>query len=419
MPAGRRVRGALTPPPSKSLTQRFLIAALLADGETAVEGPLRSADTAAVLDALRAAGAVVEDEGSTVRVRAAAAPTGVEVDCGANGTLLRLLLGVAAGARGTWRLDGTARLRQRPIGPLVSALEELGAAVRYLGEDGFAPVEVRGGALRGGRVTVDAGLSSQFASALVLAAVRCPDPVEISWTALTSPPYLDLTVECLRRFGARILRSAGGARVEPVPLRGCRARIEPDLSSACYPAAAAALTRGRVLLRDLPQRGAQGDAAFFDLLRDMGARVAHGPEGVTVEGGRLTALSADLSSMPDQVPTLAALAPFARGVTRIVGVPHLRLKESDRLREMAERLTRLGARARELPDGLEIQGLWADAEPPSDPVVLDAADDHRIAMSLALVGLRRPNLRIGGWRAVEKSYPDFWRDLEGLLEGVG
>lgn len=415
MPAGRRAVGALTPPPSKSLTQRYLIAALLAEGETVVGGPLRSADTAIVLDALRAAGAAIADDGSAVRIGSGATPAEVDVDCGANGTLLRLLLGVAASRPGLWRLDGSRRLRERPIGPLVSALASLGGVVRYRGEEGFAPVEVRGGRLRGGRVTIDAGASSQFVSALLLAAAGSPEAVEVSWSALSSAPYVDLTIDCLTRFGARIVRSGDGARVEPSPLFGCRVRIEPDASSACYPAAAAAVTGGRVLLRDLPQRTAQGDAGFLDLLREMGAHVSRSAEGVLVEGRRLAALSVDLSHMPDQVPTLAALAPFASGTTRITGVPHLRLKESDRLAVMAAQLTRLGARARELPDGLEIPGVWAEAEPPATPVVTDAVDDHRIAMSLALVALRRPNLRIGGWRAVEKSYPGFWVDLDGLL----
>lgn len=419
IPAGRRVDGSLTPPPSKSLTQRYLLAALLAEGSTVIERPLVSSDIAITRTALAALGARVAEsaDGSAVTVEPGVSPPGTRIECGANGTLLRLAMGVAAALPGRRVLDGTPRLRERPVGPLGHALVRLGAPVRYLGRPGFAPVEIEGGGLVGGRVAVDAGSSSQYVSALLLAATRCREPVEISVSALVSAPYVELTVRCLLALGARIERSAGTFRVEPGPLRGGRVRVEPDASSACYPAAAAALTGGRVVLRGLTADSAQGDRGLFELLQAMGAVVGWTSEGLVVEGGSLAAIEADLGSLPDQLPTLAALAPFARGTTRLCGVPHLRLKESDRLAVMARELGRLGAPVGELSDGLEIDGLWADAAPPTDPVVVEPAEDHRVAMSLALAGLRRPGVRIRDWRVVEKSYPGFWSDLAALLEG--
>ena len=419
IPAGGTIAGSVTPPPSKSLTQRYLLIALLAEGQTLIERPLLSEDTAATRAALAALGARLEerDGGATLRVEPGEPPAGAAIQCAANGTLLRLLMGVAASRPGRWTLDGTTRLRQRPVGPLARGLGALGAVVRYLDRPGYAPLAVEGGRLNGGAVTVDASRSSQFVSALLLAAVACPEPVEISASALVSAPYVDLTLRCLASFGARIGRSGVGLRVMPTRLRGCRVRVEPDASSACYPAAAAALTGGRVLLRGLGADSAQGDLGFLELLRRMGAHVDRQAGDVVVEGGALEAIEADLSALPDQVPTLAALAPFARGTTRITGVPHLRLKESDRLAVMTRELGRLGATVRELPDGLEVEGTWADATPPGDEVVANPHGDHRIAMSLALVGLRRAGVRIRDGRVVEKSYPAFWDDLDALLEG--
>jgi 3-phosphoshikimate 1-carboxyvinyltransferase len=194
-----------------------------------------------------------------------------------------------------------------------------------------------------------------------------------------------------------------------------RLRVEADASAACYPAAAAALTGGGVVLEGVDAGSPQGDRRFFDLLAGMGAEVTWRPGEVEVRGGGLRAVDADLSTMPDQVPTLAALAPFARGTTHIRNVGHLRLKESDRLAAMAGELRRLGAEVEEGVDRLDVAGTWCDAAPPAGRVTVDAHGDHRIAMSLALVGLRRPGVTVGSPRVVGKSYPAFWQDFLGLL----
>jgi 3-phosphoshikimate 1-carboxyvinyltransferase len=244
---------------------------------------------------------------------------------------------------------------------------------------------------------------------------------------LTSHPYVDLTLDLLARFGAEVEATATGYRVQPRPLASPGAyRVEGDFSAAAYPAAAAALTGGRVTLTGLPRDSRQGDRGFLDLLAAMGARVTwQGADEVEVAGtGTLSALDVDLSSMPDQVPTLVALAPFARGTTRIRGVPHLRVKESDRLAAMAEGLRALGAAVEERPDGLVIPGVWAEERPPvpAAPIAVDPRGDHRIAMSLAVAGLGRGGVVITDPEVVGKSYPAFGDDLAGLLhraEGLG
>ena len=444
IPAGRVVRGRVSPPPSKSVTHRAFNLALLSGRPALVERPLLAEDTRLFLAALAALGWSVEhrDEAVALAPPADAGTAEPQADpavlfCGNAGTMFRFLaasLTTAAGGDGGARpvvLDGTPRLRERPVGPLLDALRSLGAHIACPEAAGHAPLAIEPATLRGGRARLDAGESSQYLSALLMACLRAPEPTEIEVPALTSAPYVEVTREAIRRTcwaaGAEDpvveTRREGGRllRVTPTRPEVGRFRVEGDLSAACYPAAAAALTGGEVEIVGVRRDAAQGDRRLIDLLATMGAEVAWRADAVTVRGGRgLVAPGAvDLSAMPDQVPTLAALAPFARGTTRIENVAHLRIKESDRLRAMADGLTRLGVPVDERPDGLVIEGCWVDTVPPGDPfqpVVLDPSDDHRIAMSFALVGLRRPGVAIAHPEVVAKSYPQFWDDLAALLE---
>ncbi|HYL05088.1 MAG TPA: 3-phosphoshikimate 1-carboxyvinyltransferase [Thermoanaerobaculia bacterium] len=457
IPSGGQARGRVQVPASKSLTHRYLNLALLARRPLIVERPLLADDTRLFLAALAQCGWAVEESPDEIRLappgaappagddRAGAPPVGDdlpgappagddhpgappvggalpprEIFCGNAGTMLRFLVASLAALPGRWRLDGVARLRERPVGPLVEALRRLGAEVRELGAAGRVPLEIAGGTLGGGATRLDAGDSSQFLSALLMAGLAAPRPLTVEVMALTSAPYVEVTLAAARRCGGRIeaLRGEDGSlqyRVLPGLSPPPRLRVEGDASAACYPAAAAALTGGRVLLQGLAAESPQGDRRFLELLARMGAEVAwHGDE-VEVRGGSLQAVEADLSAMPDQVPTLAALAPFARGTTRIRNVAHLRLKESDRLSAMAGELRRLGAEVEEGADRLDVAGTWCDAPPPGDRIAVDSHGDHRIAMSLALVGLRRPGVVVGSPEVVAKSYPAFWQDFLGLL----
>lgn len=451
VPSGRRIAGTLEPPPSKSLTHRAFALALLAREPLVVERPLDAEDTRLFRRALERLGWRLAEEGEeeagqaeAVQPRGGGAARGggepetasrrasrlalapgplpprAEIDCGNAGTMFRFLVAVLAATPGDWRLDGVPRLRERTVGPLVDALRALGAEIACERSDGFAPLAIRGRRLAGGRVELDAGVSSQFLSALLMAALVAEGPVEIAVPALTSRPYVDLTLGAVERFGGRVEATAEGWRVRPGLAGPGTFRVEGDFSAAAYPAAAAALTGGRVLLTGLPAASRQGDRGFLELLAAMGAEVRWRPDEDAVEiagTGRLAAVDRDLSAMPDQVPTLAALAPFARGITTIRGVPHLRIKESDRLAAMVEGLRAIGAEAEETADGLVVPGVWAERrpEPPPAPLPVDPHGDHRIAMSLAVAGLARPGVLVTRPRVVEKSYPRFWDDLAVLV----
>ncbi len=459
LPYGRVARGRLAPPPSKSVTHRYLNLALLSGRPAVVEHPLLAEDTRLFLGALDRLGWRVEASEEAARLTPPTRPARpvrkAVIDCGNAGTLFRFLTASLTTRPGTWRLDGSSRLRERPVGPLLAALRSLGAEIACPEREGFAPLVIRGGSLRGGRAVVDAGESSQYLSALLMAALRAPEATILEVAALTSGPYVELTRQAIRRFvpptgsteptepaestestesgqmsaraGDPVQGDARRLEVSPCSLAApAGLRVEADLSAACYPAAAAALTGGRVTLEGVRRDSVQGDRGFLDLLARMGARVTWSEESVEVAGGDLAALEVDLSAMPDQVPTLAALAPFARGTTHIYNVAHLRIKESDRLRAMAEGLDALGFAVRERPDGLVITGRGPGGEgresgriapEGAERRVLDPHGDHRIAMSFALVGLGRPGVAVADPGVVAKSYPAFWQDLESLLGG--
>jgi len=419
VPSGRRLDGRVEIPPSKSITHRMLVLALLSGQALEIERPLLADDTRRMLAALGALGWSVRADVAAVVLRPPTRPVeAAAIDCGGAGTMMRLLCGALATIPGRFRLDGAPRLRQRPMAALVEALRGLGAQIEYLGEEGFAPLEITGVQLRGGEIELEAGESSQFVSALLLAASRAAGPVEVHARGLVSAPYVDLTREALGRFGVSVEVKGSRFRVEPGLRAVASVSIEGDYSAAAYPAAGAALSGGRVVLDGLENDSAQGDRALLQLLETMGAEVEWNDGSITVTGtGILLALDQDLSRMPDQVPTLAALAPFARGTTRMRNVSHLRLKESDRLEVMRRELERVGARVSLENDDLSIHGCWATVDPPTTPVTIDPEADHRIAMSMALVALRRPGITIGDPAVVEKSYPGFWRDLDLLMAG--
>jgi 3-phosphoshikimate 1-carboxyvinyltransferase len=332
---------------------------------------------------------------------------------GNSGTSLRLLLATACLARGETVLTGAPRLRERPVGELVRALHSLG--VRHISAESgaFPPVRIRSGGLRGGKARLSGRESSQYLSSLLLAAPYAETEVEIEVEgALVSGPYVELTLEVMERFGIGVLREGSNRfKISPGPgYRPVDFQVEGDASSASYFWAAAAVTGGTVTTENIRAvTSRQGDLAFLEVLERMGCSINRGDRRVTVHGHPLVGLEADMSRMPDMVPTLAAVALFARGKTVIGNVAHLRFKESDRLHALWEEGTRLGARIEELADGLVIEGRT-----PLRGAICDPHDDHRLAMSLAVVGLKVPDLRIGNERCVAKSFPGFWDLWEAL-----
>ena len=345
---------------------------------------------------------------------------GAELYLGNNGTGARLLLAQLAALPGEWLLDGSPRLRERPISSLVAALRALGADIAPAGrtgdgKDDALPLLVRGRALRGGNVTLDASASSQFVSALLLLAPQLPGglAVEMS-TAPPSRPYIGLTLEVLRAFGAAVSTRNDDRRIKVAgPLRPAAFTVEGDWSAAAFPCAAVAMAGGEATVAGVRLDSAQGDAAIAQLLAGAGCGVREVPDGIVISGRALRPLRADLADTPDLFPALAVVVALAGG--RLTGLAGLAAKESDRLAVMVDRLRALGAPVRAEGDGFASPGGWAAGRTPSEP--LDPADDHRVAMALAVAGTVVPGLRVATPGCVAKSWPGFWRDWHTLVQG--
>ena len=407
------VNTILTLPGSKSYTHRALMAAALADGESVLVNALTAEDTELTAQALAQLGAGIDWQGTTIRVTGKGGrwrPVSEPIYLGNSGTSMRFLTALVALGQGDYLLTGTERLCQRPLGELLDALGQVGVQAISENRNGCPPVRVTGG-LTGGHTQLSGGTSSQYLSALLFIGPLAPQGLEIHITGdLVSKPYVDLTLEVLSDFGISYYRE--GHRFFQLPGGQCylpqNYEIEADASSASYFWAAAALTGGQVTITNLSLVSSQGDAAFPRVLERLGCTVSESPQGLTLHGGPLQGITVDMAAMPDLVPTLAVLAAFARGETVITGVAHLRHKESDRLAAVATELTKLGIEARETEDGLLIRGGTPKG------AVIETYNDHRIAMSFAVAGLKAPGLVITDPDCVAKSFPDFWDFFERL-----
>jgi len=419
------IHGRVTAPPSKSVTQRALIVAALASGRSRVLNPLLSDDSRYLIEALQKVGIPARlekaetEEGPAVIVegRGGVIPTAqAELDVGNAGTAMRFLTAMLACGPGPYLIDGDARMRQRPIGDLLAALRQLGATAEAVHGDGCPPVRV-GGGIAGGRARLDGSRSSQYLSAILLAAPAARRDLTIEITGgLVSRPYVDLTIQMMERHGVRVgvRRAAAPGEPEGFDVTGGQRyragdlRVEGDYSSASYFFAAAAVTGGRVEVAGVDPKSLQGDARFLDLLEGMGCRVERGGEVGAVAGGELRGIDADLRSMPDVAQTLAVVALFARGESRIRGVPHLRLKETDRIAALVAEIRRLGGDAEPADDGLTIRPR------PLRGTAIETHGDHRMAMAFAVVGLAVEGVTIRDAGVVSKSFPAFWEMFDRL-----
>ncbi len=410
-----RVRARIRLPGSKSITHRALLVAALGEGESIIGNPLMAEDTLLTANALRQFGVAVDWENDAVRLRPPmhrwTSPK-EPLWLGNSGTSMRLLIAAAAAGAGTFVFDGSPRLRERPIGPIVDSLESMGVVFRYLGNAGFPPVEVVSKGLSGGELFVDASRSSQYLSALLLASPCARSDISIEWREpVASFPYVRLTLDVMEQVGVSYqwLQPNKVAVNAPQPYRPFKFQVEGDCSSASYFWAAAAITEGEVYTYPLSPGSMQGDCRLLEVLEQMGCQVQWDDEGVRVKGCReLKPVDLDMNAMPDMVPTIAVLAAFAKGRSTISNVEHLRIKESDRLHVIASQLAGLGVRVAEVADGLEIEGGAVLGG------VVDSHDDHRIAMAFALIGLRKEGMEIHGAEAVGKSFPSFWEVFEHL-----
>jgi 3-phosphoshikimate 1-carboxyvinyltransferase len=327
-----------------------------------------------------------------------------------SGTTARFLTAMVTLGRGTFRLDGTPRMRERPIQDLLNALEQLGADARSELGTGCPPVVVTANGLPGGRATVAGNISSQFLSGLLMAAPCASRDVELVVDGpLVSKPYVEMTLAVMSAFGARVETPDRFVVPAPQPYRARPYEIEPDASAAGYFFAAAAVTGGRVTVEGLCRNSLQGDVALCDCLERMGCEVRYGSDSITVVGRRpLRGIDVDMNAISDAVQTLSAVALFADGPTRITNVAHIRHKETDRLSALATELRKLGAEVEESADGVRITpGALHGA-------TIDTYDDHRMAMSLAVVGLAAPGVVIRNPGCTAKTYPEFFDDLAAL-----
>jgi 3-phosphoshikimate 1-carboxyvinyltransferase len=412
------VTGSIRPPGSKSITNRALVCAALASGESHLTGVLDSQDTRVMAAGLAALGIEVEADWPRGEIRVtgcggAIPATSASIDCAASGTTIRFLSAVCSLGHGAYRLDGTPRMRKRPIGDLLEALRSLDVRATTENAGGCPPVVIQSSGLIGGTTRIAGSISSQFASGVAMVAPCSREGITLEFTGrLVSLPYLAMTRRVMESFGAMCeMIDDRTWRIEPTGYRGVAYGIEPDASAASYFAAAAAITGGRVRIDGLGRSSMQGDVGFCDALARMGCTVEWHDlpdEGVTVSGHASDGIDVDMNAISDTVPTLAVVALFASGPTTIRNVAHIRDKETDRIGDLAVELRKLGATIDERSDGLTIHPS------PLRAAEITTYDDHRMAMSLALAGLRVPGVRILDPACVGKTFPTYWKRLSAI-----
>ena len=401
-------------PGSKSLSHRFLMAAALSDGDCIIENCLISEDTLLTMGALRQMGVKIDVEGTRVQVKGRKGRFSAcqePVFLGNSGTSLRFVCALAVLGEGLYTITGTERMQERPIQDLLDGLVKIQVPAKSVNGNGCPPVIIEGGKRIGGATELRCGKSSQYLSAMLLIAPCTQSGIEIQVTeGPVSKPYVDMTRYVMQQFGIQLEREG----YETFSVTGCQIyrhgvyTVEPDCSQAGYFWAAAAITGGDVMVKGTRLNMQQGDVGMVRLLESMGCRIMEARDGVRVVGGDLCAIEADMSDMPDMVPTIAVVSAFARGKTFIKNVSHLKIKESNRIEAVVRELNKMGVNALATDDGLMVEGGRPHG------AVIDTYNDHRIAMSFAVAGLVVPGMDIRNPGCVEKSFPNFWEVFEKL-----
>ncbi|TVM00526.1 MAG: 3-phosphoshikimate 1-carboxyvinyltransferase [Candidatus Brocadia sp. WS118] len=406
-------------PGSKSYTNRALITAALADGTSTITNALFSDDTKYMASSLNALGIPVDAHQNTSRFvvhgkRGSIPAAQGNLFVGNAGTAMRFLTAMLTLGNGIYEIDGVPRMRQRPIQDLLDGLQQLGADAVSKNNDGCPPVIVRAKGLQGGLTVVKGDLSSQYFSALLMTSPYAKKDVIIEVKGnLVSKRYVDMTVALMREFGVQIENHGykrfivkSGQRYQATNYE-----VEGDASAASYFFAAAAITGGKVRVVGIGSNSLQGDIHFVDVLKGMGCQVTVGSNWIEVQGGDLRGVDIDMGDMPDVVQTLAAVSVFAQGKTRVRNVKNMRIKETDRIAAVVNELRRMGISAVEDEDGFEIE-----PSPPC-PAEIETYDDHRMAMSFALIGLRSSGITIKNPECIAKTFPDYFQRLEALRGG--
>lgn len=408
------LHGTVEAPPSKSMTHRLLITSALGDGVSLLKNPLHSQDTEATAEALRKLGASIrEADGEWGILGGIIHQPDTELDCRESGTTMRLLTGVSSIISEPVTLSGAPQLLKRPNKPLLEALEQLG--VKTKSSDGYPPITVQG-KIKGGTASIPGDVSSQFISAIMLAAPYAENPVDIEITTnLESKPYVEMTLDTMRKAGIKPQCSDDLLEIH-VPngmFTPRRARVEGDWSSAAYMLAAGAMA-GKVHVDNLDLESKQADREIISVLDEMGAYIKQSGNRVTTELSRLSAIEVDLSDCPDLFPMVACLCAVAEGTSRLSGLGRLRLKESDRLSAMTAGLRSMGIEVTFDESSAQIKGGTPKG------AVIDPYNDHRIAMSFAILAQTAEGVTtIQNPECVDKSYPEFWRDLGNIGAKLG
>ena len=414
MPLERPPDATIRVPGSKSVTNRALIIAALANGNSRIVNPLFSDDSFWLMDALVRLGIDVHADGERGEVYVSGQSgeiyaSGVDLFVGNAGTVARFLPPFLALGRGPFTVDGVPRMRERPVADLVDGMRQLGAEVEYAGEDGRFPLMIKGGGISGGKARVSASKSSQFISGLLMAAPYAQAPVTLHPVGRKEWPYVGITVALMRAFGVEVDEANGRFTVAPALYSSRAYEVEPDASGASYFMAAAAVTGGRVRIPGLGASSPQGDLRFAGVLRDMGCRVEIASDFVEVQGpDHLRGVEVDMNAFSDTMITLSAIAPFAEGPTTIKNVGHTRLQESDRLSAVATELTRLGVKTQTTSSSIRIIPKNIRSG------VVRTYGDHRMAMAFAITGLVASGIRIRDPGCVTKTFPGYFGALESL-----
>ncbi len=419
-PDDARLTGQVSVQGSKSVAQRVLFNAFFAAGESRIVGAPDCGDLRVFCGALEKLGADLKREengdwilkGNPSPWPADQSIEEIEIDLESNGTAMRFLTALSALRPGQTVLKGETH---RPVEPLVDALKKLGAHIEYLGEPGYMPVKVKGGAIEGGRVVLQSALSSQFASALLLLAPHTQSGLQVRLVGpISSRPYIDLTATVLKAFGVQAEVGARDLKVSACPqLKNGKIVIEADASAAAFPRCGAAITGGEVTVAGVGNKTLQGDKRIASLLKDMGCQVEISDASISIRSEPRRPLSCAMEEVPDLVPPLAVVAAFSRGESIFSGVTHLKVKESDRLEVLCEGMRSLGIRAECQGDLLRVVGSDGAHLSPAD---LDPAGDHRMAMTFSLLALKVPGTRVLQPDCISKSDPLFFQRLESLIE---
>ena len=397
------VSATLTIPGSKSVTNRALILAALADSPSTLHRPLRSRDTDLMVQGLRALGITIELQDEQWQIFPGSLFGPAAIDVGNAGTVMRFLLPVAALARGLVHFDGDARSHERPLGPLIKALEQLGISIEHAGRYAL-PLTINGsGSIAGGVVAVDASESSQFLSALLLAAPRMLNGLQVSNSgrSLPSQPHIDMTLQMLQQFGAKV-SSDGNWSVSPGSLHGVDLVIEPDLSNAAPFMAIPMICGGEIVIKDWPRSTTHPGDRLREIFAMMGAEIGFVPEGLRISGtGEIKGVEIDLSNEGELTPSIAALAALAKTPSYLTGIGHLRLHETDRLAALNHELSALGAEVIEEADALRIKPAQLRSG------TFHTYEDHRLATAGAMIGLAIDGVSVENVETTRKTLPDF------------